>query len=191
MRRWRDSGSRCRPPLPYDFKMVKRRTANAREADAPEGVRQDDAAQVLRQFRQVLNAVKTHFQQVEKKSGLGGAQVWALSLVQQHPGIGVGELARSMDINPSTASNLVKLLTERGMVEGRKEGVDRRAVQLHILPEGAKALKRAPGPFSGVLPEALKAMDAASLRRLRKDLAQLIVLLDVDEDAARIPLGEM
>lgn len=170
--------------------MATRRNANPRDAVLDDR-QQDDATQVLRQFRQVLNAVKTHFQQVERKAGLGGAQVWALSLVQQHPGIGVGELARAMDINPSTASNLVKLLTERGMVKGRKEGVDRRAVQLHILPDGASALSRAPGPFSGVLPEALKAMDTASLRRLRKDLGQLIVLLDADEDAARIPLGEM
>lgn len=170
--------------------MVKRRDPGTEDA-ALESAPGDDAAQVLRQFRQVLNAVKTHFQQVEKKSGLGGAQVWALSLVQQHPGIGVGQLARAMDVNPSTASNLVKLLTERGMVAGRKEGVDRRAVQLHILPTGTKALKRAPGPFSGVLPEALKALDEARLRRLRKDLAQLIVLLDGDEKAAQIPLGGM
>ncbi len=170
--------------------MVKRHNAGieAVDLDAAPG---DDAAQVLRQFRQVLNAVKTHFQQVEKKSGLGGAQVWALSLVQQHPGIGVGQLARAMDVNPSTASNLVKLLTERGMVAGRKEGVDRRAVQLHVLPAGTRALRRAPGPFSGVLPEALKALDEARLRRLRRDLAQLIVLLDGDEKAAQIPLGGM
>jgi DNA-binding MarR family transcriptional regulator len=174
----------------YDSDMATRRTTTARDLAVDDAL-QDDAAQVLRQFRQVLNAVRTHFQQVERKAGLGGAQVWALSLVQQHPGLGVGELARAMDINPSTASNLVKLLTERGMVQGRKEGVDRRAVQLHVLPEGVKALRRAPGPFSGVLPEALKAMDAASLRRLRKDLGQLIVLLDADEKAARIPLGEM
>ncbi len=170
--------------------MVKRHNAGIEDA-ALEAARGDDAAQVLRQFRQVLNAVKTHFQQVEKKSGLGGAQVWALSLVQQHPGIGVGQLARAMDVNPSTASNLVKLLTERGMVAGRKEGVDRRAVQLHVLPAGTRALRRAPGPFSGVLPEALKALDEARLRRLRKDLAQLIVLLDGDEKAAQIPLGGM
>lgn len=170
--------------------MATRRTTIAQDL-AVDDAQQDDAAKVLRQFRQVLNAVRSHFQQVERKAGLGGAQVWALSLVQQHPGLGVGELARAMDINPSTASNLVKLLAERGMVEGRKEGVDRRAVQLRILPEGVKTLGRAPGPFSGVLPEALKAMDAASLRRLRKDLGQLIVLLDADEKAARIPLSEM
>lgn len=190
MQRSRGSVSPPRQRSPYDPDMDKRRTTTARDV-AADDAQQDDAAQVLRQFRQVLNAVRTHFQQVERKAGLGGAQVWALSLVQQHPGLGVGELARAMDINPSTASNLVKLLTERGMVQGRKEGVDRRAVQLHILPEGAKALRRAPGPFSGVLPEALNAMETRTLRRLRKDLGQLIVLLDADEKAARIPLSEM
>ena len=41
---------------------------------------EDAAVAVLRQFRQVFNAVKSHFQQVEKTVGMGGAQVWALSI---------------------------------------------------------------------------------------------------------------
>jgi DNA-binding MarR family transcriptional regulator len=150
----------------------------------------EDAALVLRQFRQVLNTVKTHFQQVEKKSGLGGAQVWALSIVQQQPGAGVNDLARAMDIHQSTASNLVKALTEKSLVELRKEGADRRSVQLYLLPEGAKALRKAPGPFAGVLPAALRALDATTLRRLKKDLAALIVVLNADEKAGGIPLGD-
>jgi DNA-binding MarR family transcriptional regulator len=150
----------------------------------------DLAALVLRQFRQVLNTAKTHFQQVEKRVGLGGAQVWALSVVRDRPGIGVGDLARAMDIHQSTASNLVKSLMEREMVEPRKEGADRRAVQLHLLPAGAKALKRVPGPFSGVLPEALRSLDPATLKRLNKDLAKLIVALDADERSAQVLLAD-
>src|SRR5512132_618056 len=85
----------------------------------------DEAAQrVLRQFRQVFNAVKTHFQQVERKVGLGGAQVWALSVIQQFPGIGVGRLAAAMQIHQSTASNLVKALVERGLVTMTRDVAD-------------------------------------------------------------------
>lgn len=69
-----------------------------------------DAARVLRRFRLVFNAVKTHFQQVEKRTGLGGAQLWALSIIRQRPDIGVGDLANAMDIHQSTASNLVRAL---------------------------------------------------------------------------------
>jgi len=60
---------------------------------ADERLRHDlAAAGVLRQFRQIFNAVKTHFQQVEKKVGLGGAQVWALNVIRDAPDIGMGNL---------------------------------------------------------------------------------------------------
>lgn len=156
-----------------------------RAAPAP-----DPAAQVLRRFRLVFNAVKTHFRQVEKKAGVGGAQVWALSVVRDRPGVGVNELARAMDIHQSTASNLVRSLVEQELVAAEKTGADRRAVQLRLLPAGARVLKRAPGPFTGVLPQALDSLDAATLKRLDRDLGRLIEALGGDERAANIPLAQ-
>jgi DNA-binding MarR family transcriptional regulator len=147
------------------------------------------AVAVLRQFRQVFNAVKSHFQQVEKTVGMGGAQVWALSIVRDEPGIGVGALARAMSIHQSTASNLVRTLIEREMVIAVKQGSDRRAVQLNLLPAGAKVLRNAPGPFAGLLPDALKALPPETLARLQVDLAELIVVIAADEAGASIPLS--
>ena len=148
------------------------------------------AIAVLRQFRQVFNTVKSHFQQVEKTVGIGGAQVWALSVVRELPGIGVGALAKAMSIHQSTASNLVRTLIDRGMVVAVKQGADRRAVQLNLLPAGAKVLKNAPGPFAGVLPDALRALSPDALARLQVDLARLIVLIDADERGASILLSD-
>jgi DNA-binding MarR family transcriptional regulator len=159
---------------------------------SPSSIDTDQAAiLVLRQFRQVFNAVKSHFQQVEKTVGMGGAQVWALSVVRDHPGIGVGALARAMSIHQSTASNLVRTLMEREMVVAVKQGADRRAVQLNLLPGGAKVLRNAPGPFAGVLPDALKALSPATLQRLQSDLAELIVVIDADERGASILLSDI
>ena len=146
---------------------------------------------VLRQFRLVFNVVKTHFQQVEKLAGVGGAQVWALHVVQQRPGIGVHGLARAMDVRQPTASNLVRSLVDHGMLEVRKEGPDRRAVQLHVLGPGLDVLERAPGPFAGVLPQALEGLDAGTLERLEQDLGELIGRLGANERAAGIPLAQM
>ena len=151
----------------------------------------DTAAQVLRQFRQVFNAVKTHFQQVERKVGMGGAQIWALSVVRDRPGIGIGDLSRAMDIHQSTASNLVKVLVERELVVAGKYGDDRRAVQLRLLPAGAKVLKRSPGPYTGVLPLALGTLDDKTLKRMEKDLARLIAALKADPSAGGVPLAEL
>ncbi len=149
------------------------------------------AARVLRQFRRVFNAVKTHFQQVEKKAGVGGAQVWALSLIQAAPGLGVNELARRMDIHQTTASNLVKALVSNGLASAQRSGADRRAVQLRLLPAGVAVMRKAPGPFAGVLPEALNQLDLATLLQLERDLSQLIAVLRADEAAAGMPLAPL
>jgi DNA-binding MarR family transcriptional regulator len=152
----------------------------------------DEAAiAVLRQFRQVFNAVKSHFQQVEKTVGMGGAQVWALSVVREQPGIGVGALARAMSIHQSTASNLVRTLIDREMLVAVKQGADRRAVQLSLLPAGARVLKNAPGPFAGLLPDALKALPSETLTRLQSDLDQVIERIAADEVSQPMPLAEL
>ncbi|NBD21328.1 MarR family transcriptional regulator [Aquabacterium fontiphilum] len=149
------------------------------------------AAQVLRQFRIVFNTVRNHFQQIERQSGLGGAQLWTLSLVAKRPGIGMGELADAMDVHQSTASNLIRLLVRKRLVRSSRDEGDRRAVNLFVTDEGVAVLATAPGPFAGVLPDALGRLDAETLDRLSDDLATLIDVLSVEEPetAARTPLA--
>lgn len=174
--------------------MSRRATNDSRPATARQEPSDSDigapAARVLRRFRLVFNAVRTHFQQVEKKAGVGGAQLWALSIVRARPGIGINDLAKAMDVHQSTASNLVKTLTERELVLAEKNGADRRTVQLRVLPAGAAVLRKAPGPMTGVLPQALASLDPKTLARLDADLAKLITALDADERGANIPLGQ-
>jgi DNA-binding MarR family transcriptional regulator len=148
-------------------------------------------AQVLRRFRVVFNTVRSHFQQVEKTLGIGGAQVWALSLIQGQPGIGVGGLAKGMDIHQSTASNLVKSLLHKNLLSISRSSDDRRNVHLHILPAGADLLTQSPGPFEGVLPAALGRLPDSTLLRLGQDLDELIFLLKADEKSGQIPLGQL
>ena len=151
----------------------------------------DSATRVLRQFRIVFNSVKSHFRQVEREAGLGGAQLWALSVIAQTPGIGVTDLARALDIHQSTASNLVRTLTQRGLISAAREGADRRGVALRALPAAEELLQRAPLPFAGVLPDALSSLDDATLQRMEADLARLITLLAADEAGAQVPLAHL
>ena len=169
-----------------------RQTSERKSASAPSPAEKvEPAVRVLRRFRSVFNAVKTHFQQVEKIAGVGGAQLWALSVIQAQPDIGVGLLARAMDVHQTTASNLVKVMVASELVAASRDAADRRATRLRVTPRGERVLKRAPGPFSGVLPEALAALDHETLARLDNDLGTLLALLQADERAAGIPLAQM
>lgn len=149
------------------------------------------ASRVLGRFRQIFNTVKTQFQQMERSAGIGGAQLWALSVIRDRPGIGINELAQALGIRQSTASNLVKSLVQRGLVATQRHAGDRRAVQLAILAQGRALLRRTPGPYSGVLVRAIAGMDARALARLDRELAGLIDALGADESAASIPLAQI
>jgi DNA-binding MarR family transcriptional regulator len=160
-------------------------------APATEPAHDEAAARVLRQFRQIVNAVKAHFQQVERRVGLGGSQVWALAIVREQPGVGVTGLARAMNIRQATASNLVKALVERQLLDTAPSPTDGRAVCLRVTPAGARLLRKVPGPYAGVLPDALRRLERPALRRLERDLALLIAQLEVDPRAAEVPLADM
>ena len=179
-------------PRPQTQAKAQRRTAPIQDMlAAAVSPKAQSRAQVLRHFRSVFNAVKSHFHQVEKHAGIGGAQVWALSTIETRPAIGMNDLASMLDIHQTTASNLVKGLLKAGLVRAEKNGLDKRTVQLHILETGRAVLQKVPAPFSGVLPQALSELDAKTLARLERDLGKLLTLLNVDSKAANTPLASL
>ena len=149
------------------------------------------AGQVLRRFRLVFGAVRSHFLQVERKVGISGAQLWALSVIGGRDAITVGRLASEMDIHQTTASNLVRQLKAGGLVVGTRDAADRRAINLSLTTQGRELLRAAPGPAAGVLPDALARLDPATLARLDRDLGTLLELLGADARAAKIPLSQL
>ena len=90
----------CRIVIRYHARMPPAKTTAAPRATRKKQTTLDAAptTRVLRQFRVVFNAVKTHFRQVEKEAGVGGAQLWALSVIRSNPGIGMNDLAHAMDV---------------------------------------------------------------------------------------------
>jgi DNA-binding MarR family transcriptional regulator len=148
-----------------------------------------EAKRVLRLFRVIFSAVRKHFRATEARAGATGAHIWALSVIDEHPGIGVNDLAAAMDVHQSTASNLLRALTESEFVLAERDPVDKRAVRLKATPKGARLLKKAPGPYSGVLPDALLELDPKALKRMERDLQDLVHILSPTEADSQLPLG--
>lgn len=146
---------------------------------------------ILGQFRQVFNAVRAHFHKLEEQVGVGGAQVWALAVIRNTPGIGINALASQLNVRQPTASNLVRSLINRGLVETTRNRTDRRSVEISITPAGLLAVSRAPGPTNGVLPHALAQLPEEVLVQLEQNLSMLVTQLKVGEQASRIPLSEL
>src|SRR5581483_7463829 len=95
---------------------------------------------VLEQFRIIVKSIRSHYQTVQARAGVSGAQLWTLAQIAGQPGCQVGELARALAIHPSTASNLVRDLAARGLVERERRGRDLRHVQLYASAKGRRLL---------------------------------------------------
>jgi len=129
---------------------------------------------VLMKFRLVINSNKRHFKWVEQQTGISGTLVWVLWELSQSPGIRVSELAETMAIHQSTASNLLDKLQEKGLIERDRSTDDQRVVRLYLTRSGESLIKRVPQPARGLLQEALFRLQPVSLHALNRLLDQLL-----------------
>jgi len=148
--------------------------------------------EVLQQFRILLRSIKRHYKWVEKRSGLAGAQLWALSEVAARPGLKVTELAQRLALHQSTASNLVNRLSALGLVAKTRVSEDQRVVRLRPTIKGQRVLKQAPRPLVGVLQQALRELPAQRLDALHRELAEVIRRMrGKDARARKVPLSDL
>ena len=133
--------------------------------------------QALQNLRLIYASARWHDAQVRRSVAISGSQVWALSEIARHEGMGVNELAERMALHQTTASNLANALVKKGLIRRVRDGSDRRFVHLHVTSDGRRTLSQSPGPHPGLLVDALRKIDSQHLGRLCRDLAALVRLM--------------
>ena len=170
---------------PYDL-------PTSEEPTRPSAFHDPAAREVLKQFRLLMGTIKSHYSEVEKVCGLGGAHLWALAEIAGTPGLSIRNLAAAMLIHQSTASNLVDRIEKMGLIFKARSDGDRRVVRLFSTPAGQAVLDKAPPPAIGVLQDALQNLPASTLADLRGNLSLLIVALKSrDELSKHRPLADL
>ncbi len=145
-------------------------------AKVPTG-RKDLELQTLKYFRTIFGSARSHDADIRRLAGIPGAQLWALSEVARAAGGSVNDLSTRMALHQTTASNLVNALVKRRLIKRTKDVHDQRIVRLHPTPAGQRVLARAPGPYAGLLPDALNHLDQRQLVDLSSSLAVLVAAL--------------
>lgn len=174
--------------------VTRRRKASSagQERPAPASPKSTKMLEVLQQFRILIKSIRGHYREVENRSGVSGAQLWALAHIADNPGSKVGELARALAIHQSTASNLVGRLESLGLIARTRLRHDQRSVKLVVTAKGARAVKRAPRPLIGVLQQALSDIPPTSLNALHRHLGKLVgAIKNRDTRGRSTPLSDM
>ena len=138
----------------------------------------------LQNMRVVMRAAQRHSAQIEKQCGVSGAQLWVMQELLEHPGLRMGELAATMSIHQTTASNLVDALVKKNYVRKARDQPDQRVVTLTLTAQGQAVIAGAPQPARGLLPSALGQLDADSLAQLNRGLSALLAVVALDDRKA-------
>ena len=163
------------------------KAARARKAAAEPPLMLD----VLKQFRLLLRAMESHYRQVERRSGLGGAQLWALAEIAAAD-LTMGDLAARLAIHVSTASNLVRRLEELGLATRTRTRADQRVVRIAATAAGRRKLRLAPKPSVGLLQKVLMETPPERLAVLHKELGRLVRRMGrIEPGAATSLISEM
>ncbi|HVB46778.1 MAG TPA: MarR family transcriptional regulator [Burkholderiales bacterium] len=171
----------------------KRKTRSAQRAaqgGAGRATQSRRLAEVLRKFRVLFKSSQRHARWVETAYGVSPAQLWALTEIGRSPALRVADLALSMSLHVSTASNLLDKLERKALLSRARDRQDQRIVRLHLTAAGRRMLAKAQRVPSALLPDALARLPDALLGDLDRAMTRLLNdLAFKDEDAAFEPLN--
>ncbi len=86
--------------------------------------RQDSMQNITKQLRVVFRAVQSHSKTVQQQCGLSSAKLWMMWELFANPGVKVSELARALTIHPSTCSNMLDQLEDKGLTRRNRSKAD-------------------------------------------------------------------
>jgi DNA-binding MarR family transcriptional regulator len=119
-----------------------------------------DANSVIRamnSLRRLVSALRTSG--AGAFPGLSVAQQFALRIIGREPGLSMSDLARATATAPSTVSEVVVRLVDRGLVRRAKDGTDQRRVRLALTTSGTATFERLEQTVPERLVFALEQMD--------------------------------
>ena len=158
----------------------------------PEDPPLDLVRQVLKQSRLIYASVKQHFREVERASGVSGAQLRLLQEIRSKLRIGVSDLAAHASMHQLTCSTLVDKLCSRGLVVKARITDDQRRASLSLTHAATSLLAGVLGPAERILPNVLKALPDVALPKPHVNLDNLIRNLPVrDERSSDRPLADL
>lgn len=154
--------------------------------------RKETIRDVLKLFRLLASAVKKHAASTKEFWQISSAQLWALHEIGKTPGMRIMDLAKSMAIHATTASEISDHLIARGLLLGEGALGEGKSVRMFLTDTGSALIESTPFPPQGVLTEALENVDDKMLAELNKALQVVVNAARLKENqAALTPLTDI
>lgn len=99
---------------------------------------------VLDNIKRITQRIEIHSRDLEKRYGLTGPQLWVLLKIRGTSNITASDLAREVRLSQATLTGILERLEDRGLLERKRDTVDRRCIHIWLTPEGKNLLDTSP-----------------------------------------------
>jgi DNA-binding MarR family transcriptional regulator len=148
--------------------------------------------EIVISLRKVVRALNLESKRTQKEVGISIPQLLCLKYLNQAPDhkANTKELAKALNLNPSTISGIVSRLKRGGYIAHLPKRDDKRMTFITLTDEGAKLLQSAPPVFQQKLQERLSLMPTHEVVQLKRSLSLLTRVLDAEDFDASLLAGE-
>lgn len=136
-------------------------------------------------FRRMQQIAVAIFVEECKAYDLTPVQYAALVTIHTHPGIDATRLSAVIAFDRSTLGNVIERLESKAFIERKPSRDDKRVKLLYLTKSGAILLRDIGGSVERAQARMLQPLKAADRRKL---LALLTQLVDLNNEASRVPL---
>lgn len=96
---------------------------------------------ILLSLRELRKETHTLLEEQSKKYQLSMTQIFALDMIRQNPKLSLRELAKKVNLSPSTTSEVVEKMVKAGLVEREQSEKNRRRIELSLSNKGLDTLE--------------------------------------------------
>ncbi|MBO0420578.1 MAG: MarR family winged helix-turn-helix transcriptional regulator [Vagococcus fluvialis] len=96
---------------------------------------------ILLSLRELRKETHTLLEEQSKKYQLSMTQIFALDMIRQNPKLSLRELAKKVNLSPSTTSEVVEKMVQAGLVEREQSEKNRRRIELALSNKGLDTLE--------------------------------------------------
>jgi MarR family transcriptional regulator, organic hydroperoxide resistance regulator len=135
-------------------------------------------SEIMQSLRRIFKSIQDYSQEVSKKFGITGPQLWAVKTLSANGSLSLGELSEKMYLHPSTISGVVDRLERKKYVLRDRGQDDRRVVKVKLTAEGQRLAKKAPNPVQGKMIFGLGNLKRNQLNSIYDSLQQLVKIME-------------
>jgi DNA-binding MarR family transcriptional regulator len=163
-------------------RLPERRDNGAGPGEAGEPVL-GDVLDFMRLIWGVSHGLQSASKRMEAAYGITGPQRLVVRILGRCPDASAGELAKTLHLDPSTLTGVLRRLEDRGIIERRPVAGDRRRVHLRLTPAGRGVDRKHQGTVENAVRQALADIDPSKVQAA----SELLEALDRALENARVP----